>query len=48
MVSGHEVTVLECVGGWLVAYAPHGGWVSAVTLPQGLTASLWMVPGWQG
>jgi hypothetical protein len=41
------VTVLECVGGWLVLYSPAGGCVSAVTLPQSSPSSAWwMVPGW--
>ena len=38
------IQVLELVGGWLVIYSPVVGWVSAVTLPADLTASVWMVP----
>jgi len=41
-----EVTAMECIGGWLVAYAPSGGWVSAVSDPSGASASVWLVPGW--
>lgn len=41
------ITALECIGGWLVVYAPNGGWVSAVDQPASLTGSVWMVPGWQ-
>jgi|KBSMisStandDraft_5_1062788.scaffolds.fasta_scaffold92047_1 hypothetical protein len=40
------VTALECIGGHLAAYAPGDGWVSAVAVPDGVTASVWMCPGW--
>lgn len=41
------ITALECVGGWIVVYAPVAGWISAVNQPESLTGSVWMVPGWQ-
>lgn len=40
------VTPIECVGGWLMIYTSAVQWVSAVTYPDSLTASVWMVPGW--
>ncbi len=41
------VTVMECIGGWLVAYHEMGEWVSPVTDPTSLTGCVWMVPGWR-
>jgi hypothetical protein len=44
-----ELTAIECVGGWVVVYAPAGlQWVTAMTVPDSPTACYLMiaVAGW--
>lgn len=41
------ITVIHCIGGWLVAYHESGEWVSAITSPESLTGCVWMIPGWE-
>jgi hypothetical protein len=41
-----KLTLIECIGGWLVVYAPAEQWVSAITMPDSPSASCRMF-GWE-